>query len=159
MDYTIRTTKKQYADTPLLLRMLGTDHLQEPVNRPAGLPLWQIIYGLSGTGRFLIEGRNYILHESQAALLTPHISHRYESAGGEWIVHFIGFTGNSCQKILYDVKFSEPGVYHLGGTEGRKQEFLSHVYWSTLPMIELIVQLVLSSFAHVCYATCRCAVR
>ena len=127
MDYTIRTTKKQYADTPLLLRMLGTDHLQEPVNRPSGLPLWQIIYGLSGTGRFRIGGRNHILHEGQAALLTPHTRHSYESTGGKWIVHFIGFSGNSCQKILYDLQFSEPGVYHLGRSVGQNREFLSHV--------------------------------
>jgi len=39
MDYTVRVTKQQYARIPLVLRMLGLDHVQEVVNRPAGFPV------------------------------------------------------------------------------------------------------------------------
>ena len=127
MDYTIRVTKQQYADTPLILRMLGRDHIQENVNRPEGLPLWQVIYGVSGRGRFRIDGRNYSLFEGQAALLPPHTAHRYESTGDEWTVHFIGFGGNSCQKFLYDLRFSEPGVYHIVDNGGLSSGFGAHI--------------------------------
>ncbi len=137
MDYTVRTTKRQYAATPLVLRMFGTGHLQEKVNRPSGLPLWQIIFGEAGSGRFRIEGRDYLLREGQFAVIPPHTGHRYESAGGDWTVAFLGFGGNSCQKLLTDLRLAEPGVYRPGGSAAGEEGLISHLRkFETLVMSE-----------------------
>ncbi|MBR1900445.1 MAG: helix-turn-helix domain-containing protein [Lachnospiraceae bacterium] len=127
MDYTVRVTKQQYARIPLVLRMLGLDHMQEVVNRPAGFPVWQILYGVRGSGSLRISESRYILQEGQIAMLPPHLRHSYKSRGGEWVVHFLGFGGNSCQKLLSDLKLAEHGVYHLdsGGKGGRL--YVSHL--------------------------------
>lgn len=128
MDYSIRITKRQYEHTPLLLRMLGIDHEQDHVRRPTGFPVWQILYGVSGSGRFQVEGRQYILREGQIALIPPNCPHEYQSTEGRWILHFLGFYGNSCQKILYDLHLREAGVYHPA-RESREHGavFLNHL--------------------------------
>lgn len=127
MDYTVRVTKQQYMNTPLVLRMAGIDHIQEKVNRPSGLPVWQILYGASGTGNIRIEESRYNLGEGQIAVLPPHTGHQYESAQNEWKVHFLGFDGNSCQKLLTDLGLAQPGVYHLSHGEKASQAFLLHL--------------------------------
>ena len=127
MDYTVRVTKQQYMNTPLVLRMAGIDHIQEKVNRPSGLPVWQILYGASGTGNIQIEESRYNLGEGQIAVLPPHTGHQYESAQNEWKVHFLGFDGNSCQKLLTDLGLAQPGVYHLSHGEKASQAFLLHL--------------------------------
>ena len=127
MDYTVRMTKQQYINTPLVLRMAGIDHIQEKVNRPSGLPVWQILYGASGTGNIRIEESRYNLGEGQIAVLPPHTGHQYESAQNEWKVHFLGFDGNSCQKLLTDLGLARPGVYHLSHSEKASQAFLLHL--------------------------------
>lgn len=127
MDYTVRVTKQQYMNTPLVLRMAGIDHIQEKVNRPSGLPVWQILYGASGTGNIRIEESRYNLGEGQIAVLPPHTGHQYESAQNEWKVHFLGFDGNSCQKLLMDLGLAQPGVYHLSHGEKASQVFLLHL--------------------------------
>ena len=127
MDYTVRVTKQQYMNTPLVLRMAGIDHIQEKVNRPSGLPVWQILYGASGTGNIQIEESRYNLGEGQIAVLPPHTGHQYESAQNEWKVHFLGFDGNSCQKLLTDLGLAQPGVYHLSHGEKASQVFLLHL--------------------------------
>ena len=127
MDYTVRVTKQQYMNTPLVLRMAGIDHIQEKVNRPSGLPVWQILYGASGTGNIRIEESRYNLGEGQIAVLPPHAGHQYESAQNEWKVHFLGFDGNSCQKLLTDLGLAQPGVYHLSHGEKASQVFLLHL--------------------------------
>ena len=127
MDYTIRVTKQQYTYTPLVLRMVGINHSQEKVNRPSGLPTWQILYGVSGRGNVRIEESRYILQEGQIAVLPPHTGHQYESAQKEWIVHFLGFDGNACQKLLTDLGLAQPGVYHLSQGENTGKVFLLHL--------------------------------
>ena len=102
------------------------------MNRPKGLPVWQILYGVRGQGRLGIEGRSYLLHEGEMALLPPQIGHQYEGTGESWIVHFWGFGGNSCQKLLFDLKLREPGVYHHRAGKGaggisRNEEMAAHL--------------------------------
>ena len=127
MDYMVRVTKQQYINTPLVLRMAGIDHIQEKVNRPSGLPVWQILYGASGTGNIRIEESRYNLGEGRIAVLPPHTGHQSESAQNEWKVHFLGFDGNSCQKLLTDLGLARPGVYHLSHSEKASQAFLLHL--------------------------------
>ena len=48
MRCSFSVSKRQYARIPLLLRSVGVDHLQEPILRPNGFPVWQIFFGVSG---------------------------------------------------------------------------------------------------------------
>ena len=113
MRYSISVTKRQRERIPLLLRSVGISHLQEPIRRPNGFPLWQIFYGLSGSGEFFLDGERAVLHPGQIAVLEPHVRHGYQSQDGDWVVHYVGFEGDACIRILNCLRLSRQGIYSL----------------------------------------------
>ena len=113
MRYSISVTKRQRERIPLLLRSVGVEHLQEPIRRPNGFPLWQIFYGVSGSGEYFINGEHSVLQPGQIAILEPHVQHGYQSLGGDWTVHYVGFEGETCLKFLSCLKMSRSGIYSL----------------------------------------------
>lgn len=117
MRYSISVTKRQYAKTPLLLRSLGIGHLQDPIYRPNGFPVWQLFYGVSGSGEFLMDGSRGILRPGQAALLAPNEAHSYHCLEGEWVMHYIGFEGKLCQKLLTSLDLGQSGLYSMARPE------------------------------------------
>ena len=117
MRYSISVTRRQYARIPLLLRTLGIDHVQAPIYRPAGFPVWQLFYGVSGSGEFLLDGRRGVLRPGQAALLASNEAHSYHSLGGEWVLHYVGFEGRLCQKLMASLGLGQSGLYSLARPE------------------------------------------
>ena len=115
MEYSIRATKQTYRKIPLVLRSLGLHFHQETVLRENGMPVWQIFLGVSGSGIFRIDGRQHILRRGFAMLLPPDAPHSYysENSSEDWIVHFLGFSGNSCQKLLADLGLFQAGLYRI----------------------------------------------
>ena len=123
MRYSISVTKRQRERIPLLLRSVGVNHLQEPIRRPNGFPLWQIFYGVSGSGEFFLDGERAVLHPGQIAVLEPHVRHGYQSQGGDWVVHYVGFEGDACIRILNCLRLGTSGIYSLSDAG----HFLSHL--------------------------------
>ena len=117
MWYSISVTRRQYAKVPLLLRTLGIDHVQDPIYRPAGFPVWQLFYGVSGSGEFLLDGWRGVLRPGQAALLAAGEAHSYHSLGGEWVMHYVGFEGKLCQKLMAGLGLGQSGLYSMARTE------------------------------------------
>lgn len=113
MRYSIRVTKRQRERIPLLLHMVGIGDLQEPIRRPNGFPLWQIFYDVSGSGEFFLDGERAVLSPEQFAILEPNIRHGYQSLGGDWVIHSLGFDGDACIKILTCLKLNRQGIYSL----------------------------------------------
>lgn len=111
MRYSFSVTKRQAAKLPLILRYVGVDHEQEPILRPKGFPIWQIFFGVSGEGEFYADGARFVLHPGQLTVLPPHASHGYRSLGGTWVLHYIGFDGLLCQRMMAVLGLSEAGVY------------------------------------------------
>ena len=117
MRYSISVSKRQNAKTPLLLRTLGIGQTQEPIYRPNGFPVWQLFYGVAGSGEFRLDGWRGILRPGQAALLAPNEAHSYRSLGGDWVLHYIGFEGELCQKLLVCLGLGQSGLYSLAQPE------------------------------------------
>ena len=117
MRYSISVTRRQYAKVPLLLRTLGIDHVQDPIYRPDGFPVWQLFYGVSGSGEFLLDGGRGILRPGQAALLAANEAHSYHSLGGEWVMHYVGFEGKLCQKLMAGLGLGQSGLYSMARPE------------------------------------------
>ena len=111
MRYSISVNKRQWERIPLLLRSVGIDHLQEPIRRPHGFPVWQLFYGVSGSGEFFLDGVRTVLRPGQIAVLPPHSRHGYRSLGGDWVLHYLGFDGSLCQRMLAVMGLAESGVY------------------------------------------------
>ena len=123
MRYSVSVTKRQKEHIPLLLRSLGVSHLQEEIRRPHGFPIWQIFYGVSGRGEFFLDGERAVLSPGQIAILDPDIRHGYRSLGGDWMVHYVGFEGEACTRLLTCLKLVRPGIYSLSDPG----LFLSHL--------------------------------
>ena len=117
MRYSISVTRRQYAKVPLLLRTLGIDHVQDSIYRPDGFPVWQLFYGVSGSGEFLLDGGRGILRPGQAALLAANEAHSYHSLGGEWVMHYVGFEGKLCQKLMAGLGLGQSGLYSMARPE------------------------------------------
>ena len=113
MRCSVKVTRRQREHIPLLLRSLGIDHLQETIRRPKGFPIWQVFFGVSGTGVFYVGGQRSVLNPGQIAVLPPDQPHGYQSLGGEWHLHYIGFEGQLCPKLPAILKLNQAGVYSL----------------------------------------------
>lgn len=98
---------------PLNLRLLGIDHRQEPINRPAGLSLYQWFFCIKGTGEFISDHQRSIVSEGQGLLIYPDTPHIYRSLSKDWTVHFIGFDGPICADLLHSLSMRSSGVFHL----------------------------------------------
>lgn len=96
----------------------GQEHEPKPcIYRPAGFPVWQLFYGVSGSGEFLLDGVRGILRPGQAALLAAGDPHSYHSLGGEWVLHYVGFEGRLCQKLLGSLGLGQSGLFSMGRPE------------------------------------------
>ena len=132
MECHIRTSKQVFGRVPLVLRGIGYRYEQMPIRRPKGLGMWQLIFGAEGLGECLLEGKKSRLGRGRVLLLPPDMPHSYESAGEEpWLVHFLLFSGNACNKLMVDMRFYRGGVYHLNHEERFAEEIEGF-----LPVIE-----------------------
>lgn len=112
MLYTFHHSKAN-KNLPLQLRLLGLNHLQEPVKRPNGMSCYQWFFCTKGKGEFIINHQKSIISEGQGLLIYPDLSHSYQGLSPDWTLHLIGFTGKACQEILQSLKMLESGVYHI----------------------------------------------
>lgn len=113
MRYSVKATRRQQEQIPLLLRSLGIGHVQEPIRRPGGFPVWQIFYGVSGTGVFFADSLRTVLHPGEIAVLPPNSPHGYQGLEGEWRLHYVGFEGSLCSHLMAVLRLSQSGVYSI----------------------------------------------
>ena len=123
MRYALRVTKRQVRKLPLLLRMLGTNHVQDAIRRPNGLPLWQLLYCVSGSGEIRFADRRSVVRPGQMAMLPPFEQHSYQKLDEEWVVHYLGFNGTACLSLISGMGLGQSGVLSLAHPE----QFLAHV--------------------------------
>lgn len=123
MIYSLQATKKERGKIPILIRSIGINHSQEPVNRPHGLSFYQWFYCAKGTGEVTIDGIRNHISEGSGFLILPAISHSYRSITENWRVHFIGFEGPICHKMLSMLDMYRSGVYQFSNNK----VFLDHV--------------------------------
>ena len=102
---------------PLSLNLLGIDHRQEPINRPAGISLYQWFLCVSGSGEFISDHQRSVVSEGQGLLIYPDVPHIYRSLSSDWTVDFIGFSGPVCPDLLLSLSMRGSGVYHLADPE------------------------------------------
>ena len=104
---------------------IGIDHLQEHVLRSAGYPCYQWIQCRSGSGRLIIGGSEYHVGPEQGMLLFPDEMHEYYAEGDEWVVDWIGVTGNGIERFITDVAgLIHSGVYYISDAEALHQSMV-----------------------------------
>lgn len=122
----------------------------------AGQGLYQIFITYSGNGRFIIEGKEYIVGPNTLFMLKCDSNHEYKSLNGIWEHEWVNFKGLSCQAYYELINPSGPMVYDLGSNHEipslfhevskalEKTDMVSYVHASTR-----IIQLLDAVYTHI----------
>ncbi len=100
-----------------MLQLLGIDHLQEPIDRVKGMPLYQFFFCIKGQGEFILHHRKYLISPGDGALLYPDEPHSYHGLTADWTLDFIGFSGSLCTDFLKNLYIPESSVFHFSDAE------------------------------------------
>lgn len=121
----------------------------------AGIGLYQVFITYRGTGRFIVDGKEFIAKPNTLFLLKCEKNHRYESVDGIWEHEWINFTG-MCAQVYYDLINPEgETVYDLGESHTiltllreassamARQDIVSYVHTSTciIQLLDAIYEL------------------
>ena len=116
--------KNEYNTLPLLLMLLGIDHLQEPVYRTHGIPINQLFYCKKGKGELILDNRKYVIDKGQCFIILKDIPHEYHGTTSDWTLDILGFNGNIVPLLLRTLKLDSSGAYLLSGKEIIEKHFL-----------------------------------
>jgi YesN/AraC family two-component response regulator len=108
---------EQNLKLPFVLYSLGLNHTQEYINRPSGLPLFQWIQAVKGSGVLEIDNKQYVVEEGSGILFFPNAGHKYYGVSKEWIVHFMLFTGYGTEDFFENIGIEQSGIYKLNDPE------------------------------------------
>lgn len=98
---------------PFSFGYLTMNHLQEPVERPAGIPYFQWIQCLNGTGELILSGHKTPLTPGSGIFLHPDIPHQYYATSGDFYTNYYGFQGEGIFSLLKDSVLMNSGVFCL----------------------------------------------
>ena len=130
MIYSVNTSSAIRKKIPLILRMIGIDHQQEPINRPKGISVYQWFYCSEGKGELILSGEKRIIESGMGFFINSRESHSYKGLTNNFTLHFLGFEGSICNVLLQTIKLSESGVYHLASPDSFCKS-LANIYWMT----------------------------
>jgi AraC family transcriptional regulator, arabinose operon regulatory protein len=112
---------EQNIKLPFVLYSLGLQHRQEYINRPTGLPLFQWIQAVKGSGVLEIDNKQYVVEEGSGMLFFPNVGHKYYGVSNEWDVHFMCFTGYGTKDFLENIGIKQSGIYKQNDFEKIEQ--------------------------------------
>jgi len=126
---------KRYPGLPLALDGMGLFHLQEPVVRANGVPFYQWVQSVKGTGRLILNQQSFLIPEGCGVYLPMDIPHEYYAVTDLWVTNFLCFSGSCAAGLLSSLGFGNPGVYSLQEPEKilASEQEIYDIYQSSLP--------------------------
>lgn len=85
---------------PMYMLTVGADHVQKPVQRTFGIPLYQIFFVDRGSIRFTVNGERMILGESTVLFMQKGLPVSYERVTEESRTGWVAFDGEGIEGIL-----------------------------------------------------------
>ena len=110
MNHTTQYNDKEQ-NLPLVLYDVLYNHLQEPVTRPYGIPCFQWIQCVEGTGEIILDQQRIILSKGLGIFLPTNTPHSYHGTTKRWLTHCLCFEGAACEQILSTLGLKQAGVY------------------------------------------------
>ncbi len=87
---------------PLYVATVGQVSFQSPIHRPAGIPDYQLLYTVCGSGIVRIREEYHTVHAGQVFILPPFTPHEYRAAGDSWVTQWITY-GGSAARTCFDM--------------------------------------------------------
>ena len=92
---------------PLYVATVGQVSFQSPIHRPAGIPDYQLLYTVCGSGIVRIREEDHIVKAGQVFILPPFTPHEYRANGNMWVTQWITYGGaasRSCFDMPADIR-------------------------------------------------------
>ncbi|MBO5999527.1 MAG: helix-turn-helix domain-containing protein [Lachnospiraceae bacterium] len=123
MIFTTAVSDEEEKTLPLRIVSVGTDHIQEPIQRPNGIRYYQVFICTYGVGETVIDNKRYVMREGQGMFLVPNTTHIYYALEPGWKVDYVLFTGPACAAILNSLGLSESMIFSYS----RPEVFRDHI--------------------------------
>lgn len=103
---------------PFYVFGIGVDYVQEHIIRPQGYPCYQWIQSRSGSGHLVVNGVEYNIGRDQGMLLLPDEAHEYFADGAEWVVDWIGVSGEGAANFFKQTaRIEQTGIFFIADPE------------------------------------------
>ncbi len=128
MKFTTQTDPNSHApmadhqNLPLTFVGMGFNHIQEPVERPSGIPIHNWLQVVEGMGEVIIDGQKAVARKGSGILLLAGTPHSYHAVQGNLVIHYILFDGLASLQILKSLHFDQSGIYHISNPENSAQQ-------------------------------------
>ncbi len=113
MIFSFQTSSLPHSFLPITLRLLGSNHLQEPIIRPKGIPFYQWFFCEKGIGEVILNQQKLCLSEGQGLFIYPGVPHSYHGLTSDWTLDFFGFDGPILADMLPLLHMQESGIYQF----------------------------------------------
>lgn len=109
-------TEKEMA-LPVFVTGVGFEEYQDHVTRNGGHPNYHLAFCQNGTGKLLIENKEYIIEKDMAFFFYPNIPHEYYPVTEPWSITWIIFAGSCADAILGTVNLGKFEVFKINSPE------------------------------------------
>ena len=118
-------------DLPFNVRLIGESVDQGKIERLNGFPYYQWIHCTKGSGKLLIEGKEFIISSGTGFYIAKDYPHEYFPLETPWETHWISFDGYGVEEILKSVGLDGFGVYNLWNIK-HIDELLLEIYHTAI---------------------------
>ena len=102
---------------PFYVTSIGANDNQYHVQRPEGYPNYHFLYGTTGQGRLLIDGKDFPIGEHTGFFFHPDLPHEYYAEVIPWTTWWITFDGHAVKELLDVAGLGRYTVFHISDME------------------------------------------
>ncbi|MEG2381722.1 MAG: AraC family ligand binding domain-containing protein, partial [Oscillospiraceae bacterium] len=102
---------------PIYVIGMGIKEHQTRKYREQGFAGFQLLYCTSGSGVFVIEGKEFIIECGDAFFFRPEVPHEYYPTSDIWKTRWVAFLGSSAANIMDYLDFGNYEVFKLSHFE------------------------------------------
>jgi AraC family transcriptional regulator of arabinose operon len=113
MDTFLHPMLTEETTLPFYVKCVGGFKNQAPILRIQGFPDHQWIHCLKGTGKLIIENKEYVINTNTGMFIPAHIPHEYYATEEPWETHFVAFSGYGIPELLNSLELKKFEIFIL----------------------------------------------
>lgn len=113
MNSFLFTLINEEINLPYYVKGVGGLENQVHIDRPNGYSDYQWLHCFKGSGKFLIDNKEFIIGKNSGVLMAPGIPHEYFAIEEPWETHWVTFDGNGVQSLLHSLGFNKYEVFYF----------------------------------------------
>ena len=108
---------------PFLLTTVGSCVFQRPVHRPNGSQIHHFLYVTNGTGKFCLDGQEYVLQKGQGIFFRQDVPVDYAAQDAAFATAWFTFLGSGADELLNYYGMGRHRIFHWD--EGQLEKLIS----------------------------------